>query len=381
MMRTVLQIIPNMGAGGAEQACIDIAAGLRERGDRALVVSAGGKRVPELERSGGLHVQHPVSAKNPAKIIANAFWLARFIREQRVDIVHARSRAPAWSAWLACRMTSCRFVTTFHAAYKFSNAAKKAYNRVMTRGLRIIAISEFIAAQIRESYGVAPEKIRVIPRGIDMKKFVPKSVTDARREALRQQWKLGEGQRVILLPARLSAIKGQALLIQVMPLLSSSCGDVVAVIVGDDQGRSGYRQQLQDLIALLKVQDHLRLVDHCADMPAAYSLADVVVVPSKVPEGFGRVPVEAMAMGVPVIASNLGATIETVQEGVTGWLLPPVDPSRWAEALTHALSLSPEERTAMASAAMLRARTYYGRDRMVADTLQLYDDVMREGIR
>jgi glycosyltransferase involved in cell wall biosynthesis len=377
MTRTVLQIIPNMGAGGAEQACVDIVAGVAGRGDRALVVSAGGNRVAEIGKAGGIHVQHPVNSKNPATIIANAFWLARFIREQRVDIVHARSRAPAWSAWAACRLTGARFVTTFHAAYKFSNPAKKAYNRVMVRGQRVIAISQFIAAHIRNAYGVDPQKIRVIPRGIDLDRFSPEAVTEERREALRVSWRVGREQKVIFLPARLSPIKGQALLIRAMTLLPPECRDAVAVIAGDDQGRGDYRRELEALIESAGSGERVRLAPHCADMPAACSLAAVVVAPSRVPEGFGRVPVEAMAMGIPVIASRLGATVETVQEGVTGWLLPPENPGAWAGALTRALTLSPDERATMAYAATRHVAARFNRNRMIAATLAVYDEVMQ----
>jgi glycosyltransferase involved in cell wall biosynthesis len=386
---TVLQIIPNLGAGGGEQACIDMTAGLTARCCRALVVSAGGRRVAEIARLGGEHFEQPVASKNPVKIIKNAFWLARFIRAQKVDIVHARSRAPAWSAGMAARMTKRPFVTTFNAIYKFSNPFKKAYNRSMARGDVIIAISRFVADHIREAYAIDPKKIRIIYRGIDLEKFSPARVTDEQRAALRQSWNVRDGQRLILLPARLSPIKGQALFIKAMALLSrrSPKGegglpadtDAVAVIVGDDQGREGYRRELEELIRANNLQDKVRLVKHCADMPAAYSLVDLVVMPSFVPEGFGRVPVEAMAMGVPVIASDLGATRETVVENETGWLLPPENPEKWAAAIKQALSLSPEQRAQMAHKAVRRVQTLFNRKNMIAETLAVYDAIMSKG--
>ena len=376
MKRTVLQVIPNIGAGGAEQACVDIVMGLMERGDHALVVSAGGARAAEVERLGGKHYVHSVNSKNPFVILKNALWLAQFIRDKKVDIVHARSRAPAWSAWLACRMTGRPFVTTFHAAYKFSNRSKKFYNSVMGRGDRIIAVSRFIADYITRSYGVNKGKIRIIFRGIDLARLKPEDVTEESRAALCDEWVVDEGQRIVLMPARLSPIKGHKLLIEAMALLPPECGDVVAIVVGDDQGRDAYRRELEGRILSNRLADKVKLIGHCDDMPAAYSLADVVVMPSRIPEGFGRVPVEAMAMGVPVIASDLGATCETVQEGKTGWLLPPSNPQSWANAIKEALTMKPEQRARMAEAAQQRAQIYFDRRRMISDTLAVYDELM-----
>ena len=377
MTLTILQIIPNLGAGGAEQACVDIVAGLRARGDRAWVMAAGGRRVEEIERAGGVFFQKNVASKNPFVILKNAWDLARFIRKEKIDIVHVRSRAPAWSAWLACRAVSCPFVTTFHAAYKFSNPVKKFYNRVMARGDRIIAISDYIAAHIKDSYGVDPRRICVIPRGINMDAFAPEAVTSERREALRRAWGVKDGVPLVLLPARLSPIKGQALVIEAMALLSNT-GSAQAVIVGDDQGRVGYRQALMDLIAARGLRDRVFLVGPCADMPAALDLAALVVVPSKVPEGFGRVPVEAMAMGKLVLASSLGATGETVRDGETGWLLPPENPEKWAEVMARALVLPPEERRTRGEDARRYVKERFSRRQMVDATLAVYDGVMRD---
>jgi lipid-A-disaccharide synthase len=378
--RTVLQVIPNLGAGGAEQSCIDIVAGLKEHDGLPLVVSAGGPRAPEVERLGGRHYTHRVNSKNPFVILKNALWLARFIREKRVDIVHARSRAPAWSAWLAARMTGRPFVTTFHAAYKFSSAPKKFYNRVMTRGVRVIAISQFIADHIVSSYGINPDKIRVIPRGIELDRFAPQLVTEARRSELRREWVVPEKQKIVLMPARISPIKGHRLLIEAMALLPLDVEDVVAVVIGDAQGREGYRRELEGRIRSNGLLNNVKLVGHCSDMPAAYSLASIVIVPAAVPEGFGRVPVEAMAMGVPVIVSDLGAPRETVLEGETGWLLPPSNPQAWADAIVHALTMTPEARARMAKAGMERARTLYSRDSMIRATMAVYDEVLGKGV-
>jgi len=374
--KTILQVIPNLGAGGAEQASVDMVDGLHARGWGALVVSAGGARVEEIERLGGRHYEQSVNSKNPAVILKNAVWLALFIRKKRVDIVHARSRAPAWSVWLACLMTGTPFVTTFHAAYKFSHPLKQFYNRVMTRGARIIAISQYIADHIAQAYGVEPAKVRVVLRGIDLEKFSPEDVTETRLSVLRRVWGVSGGQRVVLCPARLSPIKGHRLFIEAMGVLGRGFEDVMAVIVGDDQGREAYRSELQEMIRSNGLEGKVKIVSHCADMPAAYRLASVAVVPSLVPEGFGRVPVEAMAMGVPVIASDLGATRETVREGVTGWLLPPENPKAWAAALAHALALPDEDRARMAHVATEEAWARFDRKAMIAGTLAVYEEML-----
>jgi len=375
-MTTVLQIIPSLNSGGAEQACVDVAAGLRAAGHRAIVVSSGGSKAREISDVGGTHITRAVNSKNPLTILANAHWLRQFIREQKIDIVHARSRAPAWSAYLATHGTSCRFVTTFHAAYKFTNPAKKHYNSVMTKADKIIAISDFIATHIHKNYGVAVEKIRTIPRGIDLDTFDIAKVTGARQEKLRKIWGIDKGQKVVFLPARLSPIKGQKILIDAMSLLPVSMEDVVIVIAGDAQGRNDYKQMLHRAIAEGKLQERVKIVPPCEDMPAAYSLASLVIAPSLVPEGFGRAPVEAMSMGVPIIATDLGGYRETIRSNETGWLVPPADPQKLAETILQALHQKPEERLRMIKTAMHETRARYDKRKMVADTLEVYRETV-----
>lgn len=382
---TVLQIIPGLGGGGGEQACAEIVAGLRSRGDRAIVVSSGGVRVKDVLVAGGEHIERDVATKNPVKIMNNAVWLRDLIRKEKVDIVHARSRAPAWSAWIACRAAPCRFVTTFHAAYKFSGEIKRIYNSVMARGDRVIAISEFVAGYIRDGYKVEEGKLRVVYRGIDIQAFSPQAVDEERRDKLREEWEITDGDRIVLMPGRISRIKGHGLFIHAFSALckivdaSSEKNEknIIAVIVGDVQGRKEYKKEIEKLIDKEGISSKVRMVPHCRDMPAAYSLADVVVVPSQVPEGFGRVPVEAMAMGVPVIASNLGATSETVKDGTAGWLLPPDNPEQWSETMLKALRLSPGTRKHMSQAAIQRANVMFSRNAMISATLAVYDDIMK----
>lgn len=372
----VLQIIPALGTGGAEQACVDIAAALVARGDAAYVVSSGGWRVAALEAAGGTFLERDVHTKNPIKIIRNAFWLAALMRREKIDIVHARSRAPAWSALMACRLAKRPFVTTFHAAYKYSSALKKAYNRVMASADRMIAISPYIARHIRDSYGVSETAIRLVHRGIDVRYFSPDAVSPERAKAFREKAGLAENEKAILFPARLSPIKGQDFLLRVVGRLRRSgvCLPPL-VIVGDDQGRVAYSQTLRAMIREEGLESHVRLVGAWSDMPAAYAAARLVVVPSQVPEGFGRVPVEAMAMGVPVLASAIGAMQDTVKDGQTGWLVSPSDAEAWARALEKAVALSPDEREAMARSARENVAQNFDHNRMSALTLAVYDEL------
>ena len=377
-MTTVLQVIPNLGAGGAEQACVDVTAGLKAAGHRALVISAGGARVREVIQAGGEHILWWVNSKNPIVILLNILWMALIILRYRVDIVHVRSRAPAWSALWASRLTNVAFVTTNHAAYKFSNPVKKFYNSVMARGHRIIAISHFIARHVAQSYGVDPSIIRTIPRGVDLTKFSTENVSNERRDAIRHEWGIGYQQPLVLSPSRLSPIKGQSVLIEAMALLPPDLKHVQAVIVGDDQGRVGYRRELQELINARGLGDRVKLVRHCSDMPAAYGLALLVVATSLVPEGFGRVPVEAMVMGVPVIATRLGGFVETIKSSETGWLVEPDDPGALAATMTEALMMPWDKRSAMVQTARHDARTRYDKWKMVADTLAVYEELIKK---
>ena len=376
-MLTVLQIIPALGTGGAEQAVLDIASGLLERGDRALVVSSGGRRVKELETIGAMHILRDVKTKNPIKIIHNAFWLAELIRKEKIDIVHARSRAPAWSAYLACRMTGAHYVTTFHAAYKFKSDVKKAYNAVMAKGERVIAISPFIADHIYACYDVLADRLRIVNRGIDLSGFHVGNILPERIDAARAFMGAEPSRDVILLPGRLSPIKGQGILIRAIGLLAKRRKGTMPqlLIVGDDQGREAYSAALLDLTHQQGVAEHVRFTGAWADMPAAYALATLVAVPSQVPEGFGRVPVEAMAMGVPVIASKLGAMQDTVLHGQTGWLVPHDNVELWAALIDEALSLPPEARASMRQAARDHVVQNYTQNNMIAQTLAVYDEL------
>jgi len=371
----VMQVLPALVTGGVERGTVDMAVALAEAGWRAIVASEGGPMARELSRVGAEHITLPLASKNPLVIRRNAERLTEVIKANNVDIVHARSRAPAWSAWMAAERTGRHFVTTFHGTYNTGwFGLKNRYNAIMTRGERVIAISDFIGEHVHRVYGLAPERIRVVHRGIDLARFDPNRVSPERIIQLAQKWRLPDGYQVITLPGRLTRWKGQTVLIEALALLGRH--DVRCLLVGSDQGRTDYRDELVELVKRRDLVDVVHLVDECNDMPAAYMLTDVVVSASTDPEAFGRVAVEGQAMGRPVIATSHGATAETVLPGRTGWLTPPGDPHALAQALDRFLALSPEERGLMAQDAMAFVRTNFSKEAMCAKTLAVYGEVL-----
>ncbi|MBP2313354.1 glycosyltransferase family 4 protein [Azospirillum soli] len=372
----VLQVVPTLVTGGAERGCIDMALALADAGGVPLVASQGGQMVRELDRAGIRHITLPLASKNPLVIRKNAKRLETIIKEEGVDIVHARSRAPAWSAWMACQRTGARYMTTFHAPYNFNSGLKRWYNSVMARGERIIAISDFIRRHILDSYDVDPARIRTIHRGIDPFVFSPDRVSSARMIQLARQWRLPDDKPIILLPGRLTRWKGQTVLIEALEKLGRK--DVCALLVGSDQGRTGYRQELEERAKRAGLAGAVLMTDHCSDMAAAYLLSTVVVSASREPEAFGRVIVEAQAMGKPVIITSIGAYQETVIPGETAWVVPPDDADALAKALDEALSLTQEQREAIGARAQAFVADRYTKQRMCADTLAVYAELLAE---
>lgn len=375
MQPVILQIIPALGAGGAEQGCIDVAAELVNAGAQAIIVSNGGPRVHELARSGAVHIEMPVHSKNPLVMAQNIRRIRNLILRYNVNIVHARSRAPAWSAYRACKGTAAHFMTTCHAPYNISGKLKRFYNSSITRGERIIAISNFVARYLQEQYHAPAEKIRLIPRGIALDRFHPTAVTPQRLITLAQEWRIPDGANVIILPGRLTRWKGHHVLIDAMERLKRD--DIFCVLIGSDQGRTKYREELEEAIKAKNLGGHVRLVDHCNDMPAAYMLASIAVCPSTDPEGFGRIPVEAQAMGRPIIASDHGGAQETIIRGETGWLVKPGDAKELASAINEALALTANQRSILATRAMAHIAHNFTREQMMDKTLDVYAELLK----
>lgn len=365
----VLQVLPSLVAGGVERGTLEIAEAIIAAGGRALVASAGGPLVGPLERLGATHITLPLRTKSPWGILRNAGALARLARAEGVGIIHARSRAPAWSAMLAARRTGAHFVTTYHGTYNEGVPGKRLYNSVMARGERVIAISHFIAGHLRARHGTDPARIRIIPRGVDARRFDPALVPPARLAALRAGWRLPEGRPVVMLPGRLTRWKGQGVLLEAMARLP---GDAVAVLVGDGPR---YRRVLEAEAARLGLGERLRFAGHVEDMPAALMLADLVLHCSVEPEAFGRTVIEAQAMARPVIAADLGGPRETVVQGETGWRVAPGDPAALAAAIAQALGLPPAARAAIGEAARAHVLAHYTTAAMQQATLAVYREL------
>jgi glycosyltransferase involved in cell wall biosynthesis len=371
---TVLQVLPRLVVGGAERGAVDVAAAIQRAGGMAIVASEGGPMVHELDRAHARHVSLPLAPKNPFTIWRNAARLARLIRKHKVDIVHARSRGPAWSALWAARRTGALFMTTFHDTYSAESRWKRRYNSVMAKGQRVIAISDFVAEHIREVYGIGMSAIRVIPRGIDLAKFDPDRVPAERKIKLIHDWNLPDDRPIILMPARLSRKKGHLVLVEALAKLGRK--DVCCLMVGDDGRKTTYRENLIAMIHECDLNGIVRLLPQTQDMAAAYSLAAVVVAPSIKAEGFGRVPVEAQAMGRPVIASDVGGFRETIVNGQTGLLVPAGDSQRLSVALGSALDLAQEDRDALGVEAKANIQARFTRERMCAATLDVYRELI-----
>jgi glycosyltransferase involved in cell wall biosynthesis len=372
----VLQIVPSLVAGGAERGTVELAGALVAAGWTSYVASSGGPLAREIERAGAAHLTLPLASKNPLVMRRNSASLTGLIRRLGIDIVHARSRAPAWSAWSAAAATERHFVTTFHNAYGAEVRLKRWYNSVMAKGERVIAISQFVAEHAAAVYGVGPDRLRTIPRGVDLGVFDRHRIAAPRMITLARQWRLPDGVPVVMLPGRLTRWKGGLDFIGAIAALGRR--DICCVLVGAEQ-RRGFRREVERAIERQGLGAIFRIVEDCRDMPAAYMLADVVVSASTDPEGFGRVIVEAQAMGRPVVATDHGGARETILPGVTGWLAPPHDPPGLAAAIAAALALEPEQRAAFARRAAAHVAQRFTRTTMCARTIGVYEELLFPG--
>ena len=369
-----MQVLPDLGGGGGvERGTLEISRALTAAGWRAVVVSGGSGSGAKIESVGAKHYSLPVDRKNPVVVKRNIARLANVIETEQIDLVHARSRACAWSAYYAAQRTGRPFITTFHGTYSQSGMLKKKYNAIMTRGARVIAISKFIADHAITDYGLDPARIRLIYRGVDLGIFDPELVSADRIATLARQWRIPDGVPVVMLPARLTRWKGQALIVDAVARLNTR--DICCVFVGGTTD-DAFLTELNKNIEQRELGGCIRFAGDCADMPAAYMLADIVVSASVRPEAFGRVIVEAQAMGRPVIAADHGGARETIVSGETGWLVKPNDPDALASAIEIALAAKPEQRATMAQAAMRNARQNFGLERMCEGTLAVYREVL-----
>jgi glycosyltransferase involved in cell wall biosynthesis len=377
--RTILQIVPELDTGGAERTTIEVAEAIVKAGGRALVWSEGGRLLHELTSKGAIHIEGTAASKNPWEVfVSNPARLVELIRREKINLVHARSRAPAWSALIAARRAHVPFVTTYHGIYNAKSGLKRWFNSVMVRADAIIANSNYTKAHVIEQHGIDPDRVTVIHRGVDVDAFDPAVVSAARTDALIRKWNLMEPRRClrIILPARLTEWKGQRVLIAALALIKQQGQNFEAIFVGDSQGRDGYADSLREQIASVGLTKRVFLVGHCSDMPAAFKLCDIAVTPSIEAEAFGRTAAEAQAIGLPIIASDLGGARETVDPGVTGFLTPHGDANALAAALSKLITMDPAQRATMGAAGFARIRALFTTVSLQSQTLALYQSVM-----
>ena len=344
----VLQVIPKLGYGGAETGCYDIAHFLAEKDCGSYIATSGGDLIKFVKKNKVGIFKLPVHSKNPILIFINVFLLSLLILFKKINIVHARSRAPAWSCYFACVLTNTVFVTTFHGTYNFKTDLKKFYNSIMLRSKLTIAGSNFIFGHINENYSQylnKKKKLRVIFRGINIDYFNQKNISILKQEKLKNDWELDPSKFTILMPGRLTYWKGQEKFIEALNILIEDFNitNFQAILLGSDQGRKVYSKKLFSLVERYSLTKKLKFINHCKEMPLAYSLADVVVSASIEPEAFGRVAVESQAMGKPIIASNIGGSKETIINKKSGFLYKHDDPRELAKSLNTVIQLNQEE--------------------------------------
>ena len=340
----VLQVIPKLGYGGAETGCYDIAHYLPENNCESFIVTSGGELLKFVDKKKVKVITLPVHSKNPLLIIFNSLALIGIILFHNISIVHARSRAPAWSCLLASKLTGRKFVTTFHGTYNFNNNFKKFYNSVMVRSNLIIAGSNFIFSHIKEKYSKyldGEKKLRVIFRGINVDYFDPTTKMEEDEKKLLNKWEIKKEKKIILLPGRLTSWKGQEIFIEAINLVNIELGYEAfnVVILGNDQGRDLYKKKLIRLAEQYRMKNQIRFIDHCKDMALAYKVSDIVVSASIEPEAFGRVAVEAQSMEKPIIASNIGGSNETIIDEKTGFLFESGNAKSLSQKILKVLNL------------------------------------------
>lgn len=368
----VLQVLPEMGQGGVELGTVQIAEALTEQGIKNYVASQGGRMEFQLERLGVKHFKLPLKSKNPFMILRNADKLAEIIKKEGINIVHARSRAPAWSAYLAAKKAGVHFITTFHGTYGLGpKGIKKIYNKVMTFGEKVIVISSHIKRHVMENYHTPEEKLVFIHRCVDVEKFNPATVTPERLKTMIEQYELPTDKKIILLIGRLTRWKGQELLIDALAKIKAR-GDFHCIFTGDDQGRTKYTEGLINKIKEYGMQSMFTFIKHTDDVPALMKACDIVVSASIEPEAFGRIAAEGEAMGKIVLASNIGGSLDNLKDGITGRHFISGDAEDLSRKLEWALSLPESERKKISAAAENFVKENFTKQIMCDKTINVY---------
>lgn len=372
----VLQVLPEMNHGGVEVGTVEIASGLQAAGIKNFVASAGGRMEYDLKKIKVKHFNLPLKTKNPFKLWLNSKKLEKIIKENGINIVHARSRAPAWSAYWAAKRAGVQYVTTFHGSYGLGPLGiKKIYNRVMTYGKLVIAISSHIKNHMIKEYGVPEEKMRLIHRCVNIDNFAPEKVSQERIiKALRENH-LPEDKPIISLIGRVTRWKGQHLFIEALSKIKNK--DFYCLIVGSDQGRVHYTNELKEMVKKYGLDSKVQFIDHSFDIPAILMLSDVVLSTAVKPEAFGRAAIEGQAMGKIVLASNIGGSLDNTIDGVTGKLFESNNAQSLADAIDWALNLSPSERKKISKAAIKNVKDNFTKQIMCDKTIAVYHELLK----
>ena len=369
----LLQVLPHLNSGGLVSGAIEIANFVKAKGGKSILVSSGGFRENEVLKNNCISIHLPLDTKNPLTVYKNIKRLINIIEKYRVNIVHARSRAPAWSAYLATKKLNISFITTFHGTYGLENFLKKKYNEIMLKGRYVIAISKFIKEHIRIEYKKT-KNIYVVPRGINESFFSPENVTAARIIATAKKIKTDEFKKTILMPGRLTSWKGHEIAIRAISLLNDN--NIKLIVLGDSQNRISYKKKLKKLVAKLGLNNNVLFLEQTRDMPAFMMLADLVISCSTKPEAFGRTILEAQAMGRPVLAFNHGGSVELIKENKNGILSKPLDIKEFADNIRKCLSMTLNERQKLSSESIRNVRKKYLTTLMCEKTLNLYKDLL-----
>ncbi|XVN43071.1 MAG: glycosyltransferase family 4 protein [Candidatus Rickettsia vulgarisii] len=373
---TILQVLPSLYSGGVERGTIEISKMLKESGHNVIVVSAGGTLVSELTVNHITHIYMNSASKNPFTMWKNAKLLAKIIKEHNVDIIHARSRAPAWSCYMAAKATNTKFITTFHGIYNIENFLKKFYNAVMLKGEKIIAVSHFVKQHILANYKIFEDKIVVIHRGVDYHYFAPKNITEEKLQKYKKKYDIPTDVPIILLPSRMTNWKGHHILVEALGKLKHR--NFYCLMVGDLSKHSNYTTRVKSLINSLKLQSKIQIFGSESDMLGLYGISDIVLSTSIEPEAFGRTIAEGQAMEKIVIATNIGGANETITDQQTGFHVKPNDTNDLVQKLDHCISLiNTEEGRKIQQAARTAVINNFSLELMLNKTLDLYNNMLK----
>lgn len=372
--KTILQVVPALISGGVERGTLEIAKKIIDSGNESIVISAGGPLVEPLEKAGSRHIIMNVASKNPIIIWCNARKIADIIRAHNVDIVHARSRAPAWSCYMSAKATGIKLITTFHGIYNFKSSIKKYYNSVMTEGRNVIAVSNFVKKHIIDNYKIDEKKITVIHRGVNHHEFSQKKLSKELLAKFKEKYRVPTDTPVILLPSRMTKWKGHMVLIDALEKIKHL--NFYCIMAGDLAKHPAYVARIKDKIHEYKIQNRIQLFGNEPNMIALYGISDIVLSTSIEPEAFGRTIIEAQSMEKIVIATNIGGASETIEDGVTGFHVPPNDSDALAKKIEDCLSnIGSKQSKDITSKARKTASENFSLDLMLKSTLSIYDEV------